>query len=132
MTLYKKISALAVSIIFASSIFAQGDGPRSYMLSPVEVFGINAKWLNMDQNMLPASYIYIESADLKVNVFPTTLFSNFGIKNRFAQAQFMLNPGKVKGDLNTELKLPLTGLSASGFSDGFVASYQVRNPFPMI
>ncbi len=118
-----KLWLILITIIFSFSlnrVVAQGDGPRSYLLAPKGVTGISAKWLNLNQNLLPGSNILIESADLEVNIFPTTFFHNFRIKNRFAQVQFMLNPGNVKGSLISNQDLPFDNISADGFSDGFV------------
>jgi hypothetical protein len=35
--------------------WAQGDGPRSFLLSPKGVTDINAKWLSLSQNLIPAA-----------------------------------------------------------------------------
>ena len=86
-------------IIFLIGIFflgpianSQGDGPRSYLLGPKGILGINPKYLGLNQNLVPSGNIYLTDSDINVNVFPTTIFYNFGLGNRFAQVQFMLIP----------------------------------------
>ncbi|HMQ67731.1 MAG TPA: transporter [Ignavibacteria bacterium] len=113
-----------VLIIFCICSFgqvnAQGDGPRAFMLAPKGVAGINAKWMNLNQNFLPGSNILVESANLDINVFPVTLFYNFGIADHYAQALFMFNPGKATGSITSNLNIPYDNQSVTGFSDGFL------------
>ena len=72
--------------------FSQGDGPHAYMLIPKGVTGVNAKWLNLKQNIITPN-IFVPGADIAVDVFPITLFHTFSLGGRYAQAYFMLNPG---------------------------------------
>ena len=105
------------------AVHAQGDGPRSFLLAPKSVWGLNAKWLNLHQNIAPGN-ILVPGADIAVDVFPITFFHTFSIKGRFAQAYVMVNPGSGTASatgLPAELPLPTTSLNASGLSDGFVA-----------
>ncbi|MFZ1320173.1 MAG: hypothetical protein WAT71_01320 [Ignavibacteria bacterium] len=120
----KKVSITCVLVLFlvlTNSVLvnAQGDGPRAFLLAPKGVIGVNAKWLNLDQNFLPGSNILLETADLKINVFPTTLFYNFGLADHYMQAMFMFNPGKATGSITSDVNLPYTNLNATGYSDGF-------------
>jgi len=113
-------------IIFLSSVsgFAQGDGPRSFILLPKDVWAVNARWLGMDQNINPTGTILVPKAEIKVDVFPITLYRTFSIAGRFAQVSVMVNPGSVSGsaiDVPPAIPLPNTSISADGFSDGFVA-----------
>ena len=108
-------------LLFTITASSQGDGPRSYLLSPKGVLGANPKYLSLNQNLVPAGNIYLTDSDIKVNVFPTTLFYNFGLGNRFAQVQFMFNPANASGKIVTDQDETFTGLNSSGFSDGFVA-----------
>ncbi|MGL6268773.1 MAG: hypothetical protein ACRC2O_12655, partial [Chitinophagaceae bacterium] len=89
----KKIKAFIFTMAFLTSVFAQGDGPRSYLLAPKGVTGINAKWLNLSQNLIPAGTALIPGAEIKVDVFPVTLFHTFSLGGRFAQVIGMVNPG---------------------------------------
>jgi len=101
----------------------QGDGPRSFLLAPKGVSGISAKWLNLSQNLIPAGTALIPNADIKVDVFPTTLFHTFSLGGRIAQAYFMFNPGSATAGTSVGPPIgPIPGneLSATGFSDGFV------------
>lgn len=105
-------------------VFAQGDGPRSFMLLPKGVTGVNARWLGMNQNLNASGTILIPRAEIKINVFPITAFQTFSLGGRFAQASVMVNPGSVTAsakEVPPVLPLPTTSVKASGLSDGFVA-----------
>jgi hypothetical protein len=102
---------------------AQGDGPRSYLLLPKGVTGVNVRWLGMDQNLNPTGTILIPKAEVNVNVFPITAFHTFSLAGRFAQVYLMVNPGTVTAsakEVPPVFPLPTTSVSAGGFSDGFV------------
>jgi hypothetical protein len=116
------ISATIISL--SGSVYAQGDGPRSWLFSPIGLWGVNAKWIDMNQNLLPTGNILVKDAKIKVDVFPTTFFHTFGIKGRFAQVLFMVNPGSASGRLvpsTPSIPISQLHLSASGFSDGFLS-----------
>jgi hypothetical protein len=113
-----------LTLINASAIFAQGDGPRSFILLPKGLFAVNARWLGMNQNMNATGTILIPKAEVKVNVFPITLYHTFSLAGRFAQVSLMVNPGSVSAsalDVPPVVPLPTNKISAGGFSDGFVA-----------
>jgi hypothetical protein len=117
----KRVFILSVFLIFSVISFSQGLGARSYLLAPKDVWGVNAKWLTMNQNFVPAGNIFIPGADISVNVFPTTLFHTFSLGGHFAQAYVMINPGSATAmALGVPTTLPTDKLEASGFSDGFV------------
>lgn len=105
-------------------VFAQGDGPRSFILLPKDVWAVNARWLAMNQNLNSTGTILVPKAEVKVNVFPITLYRTFSLAGRFAQVSVMVNPGSVSASaLNVPpvIPLPRTTINASGLSDGFVA-----------
>jgi len=77
------------------SLMAQGDGPRSFMLLPKGVTGVNVRWLGMNQNLNPTGTILIPESEVKINVFPITAFHTFSLAGRFAQVYLMVNPGNV-------------------------------------
>jgi hypothetical protein len=100
---------------------AQGDGPRSYLLNPKGLWGINPRAIHLNQNILPSGNILVTQADINVNVFPTTAFHSFGIKGRFAQVQFMFNPANASGTVTTiDTGFQTPQLKTKGFSDGFI------------
>jgi hypothetical protein len=102
--------------------FAQGDGPRTWLLAPKGIWGVDAKWINLDQNIVPAGNLFIPTAAIKVNVFPITLFHTFSIGGHFAQAMFNFVPGTANGNVYPPLpNIPNTTFKANGYSDGFVA-----------
>lgn len=113
-----------ITLSSAAVVFAQGDGPRSFLLLPKGVFGVNARWLGMNQNMNATSTILVPKAEIKINVFPITLYHTFSLAGRFAQVSLMVNPGSISASaLNVPpvIPLPTNKISTSGFSDGFVA-----------
>lgn len=110
----------ALLLICALSSKAQGDGPRSHLLAPTGIWGLNPKYLNLDQNILPAGNILVEGANFKIDVAPITFFHTFSIGNRFAQALVMINPGHVTATLDPSQSLPIESLETGGLSDGFV------------
>jgi hypothetical protein len=102
---------------------SQGDGPRSFLLAPKGVSGVNAKWLNLSQNLIPAGTVLIPDADVKVDVFPITLFHTFSLGGRIAQAYVMFNPGSATAGTSIGPPIgpiPINKISANGFSDGFI------------
>lgn len=119
------IMLFSITLLFtASPAIAQGDGPRSFMLLPKGVTGVNARWLGMNQNLNPSGTILIPKAEIKINVFPITAFQTFSLGGRFAQVSLMVNPGSVTAsakEVPPVLPLPTTSVTASGLSDGFVS-----------
>jgi hypothetical protein len=117
--------ATAVLLGLASNYtLAQGDGPRAYLLAPKGVTGINAKWLNLSQNFIPAGSAFVPGADIKVNIFPTTVFQTFAVGGRMAQVYAMINPGSAtaRAKIGPPIgPIPVNELQASGLSDGLVA-----------
>lgn len=118
------ILLLAVGVITSLAAFAQGDGPRSFILLPKDVWAVNARWLGMNQNLNPTGTILVPKAEVKINVFPVTLYRTFSLGGRFAQVSLMVNPGSVSASAKIVppvIPLPTKTLKADGFSDGFVA-----------
>lgn len=109
--------------MFTLNNYAQGDGPRSELFAPTGVWGVNAKYLHLEQNLLPAGNILVENADFNINLFPTTFFHTFGIGKQYARVLAMINPGSAtaSANINQNINAPLDALSFNGFSDGFVA-----------
>lgn len=95
--------SLLVCLNFLSlTVLGQGDGPRTMLLVPKNVVGVDVKWLNLRQNLVPAGNIFIPGSDIKVNVVPVTVFYTFGIGGRFAQVYANFVPGKSDGTVNQE------------------------------
>lgn len=101
--------------------YGQGDGPRTFLLAPKGLWGLNPKATFLNQNFLPSGDILIRDADVNVNVVPTTAFHTFSINGRFAQLMLMVNPGSASGSVESDLPgLPAPHVNASGFGDGFL------------
>jgi len=120
----KEISFLIICIIFSQSIIAQGDGPHAYLLAPKNVSGISAKWMSMNQNIIPAGTGLVPEAEIKVNVFPTGFFHTFSLGGRFAQVLAVVTPGSATASalaVPPSFPIPKTSIDASGLSDGFLS-----------
>ena len=118
--------SLIVLFLLTLSIqsFAQGDGPRAYLLAPKGVTGINVKWMNMGGNLIPSGSVLIPGADISANIFPTTIFHTFSIGGRFAQVYGMIPKGSstAKARIGPPIgPVPVNEISAKGISDGFLA-----------
>ena len=112
---------LLVLILKTGVSIAQGDGPRTFLLAPKGLWGINSKATFLSQNFLPSSDILISDADIQVNVVPTTFFHTFSLGGRFAQAMVMVNPGSAIGKVVPDPPgVPSAEIEATGFADGFV------------
>lgn len=122
--------SLGLAILLFASLFrgrGQGDGPRAGLLAPKGLWGVNPKYLNLEQNLAPAGNILVEGSEFKIDVFPITFFHTFGIGNRYARVLAMVNPGSGSVKIDPENNLPgvpsemIPELYFSGLSDGFVA-----------
>lgn len=100
---------------------AQGDGPRAHLLAPTGVWAVNPKYLDLDQNFLPSGNILVKEADIAVSLFPITFVHSFGINGRLARVFVMANPGSLTAKLDARSYDFSGSISASGFSDGFLA-----------
>ena len=107
-------------LLLSTRLDAQGDGPKSHLLAPKGIWGVNPKYLNLDQNMVPAGNILVQDADIKVDVFPTTFFHTMEVGGRFAQLLFMVNPGTANGSIDSDTTVLDRSIKTNGFSDGFV------------
>lgn len=117
-------AVITITLLLSSIyLYSQGDGPRAHLQSPIGVWAINPKYLHLDQNLLPNGNILVKNANINVDVFPTTLVHTFSIKGKFARVFGMINPGSLTATGNFEANSIQTSkeLSASGFSDGFIA-----------
>lgn len=108
-------------MLYSLAANAQGDGPRTFLLAPKDVTGINAKWMSMHQNLIPSGTIMIPKADIDVDVFPITLFHTFSLGGRFAQAYANIIPGSAtaKTSIGPPIgPIPVNKISTSGLADG--------------
>ena len=115
---FKQLIAFVFCALLCFQCASQGDGPRSNLLSPKGLWGVNAKWINMNQNITPSGNILLKDADIKVNVFPIAVFHTFQIKGQLAQITALIVPGKTTGTLYAQNQS--LSSSASGISDGFL------------
>lgn len=109
---------LTILILFHIEInYAQGDGPRSFLLAPKGIWGINPKYLYLNQNLTPSGNILVKNADFTINVLPTTFLHTFSIGGNYARVFAMASPGWVNATLEAN---SATKIKAKGFSDGFI------------
>ena len=99
---------------------AQGDGPESHFLKPQKMWGLNFKYLNLNQNMSVNGDILTPNLNLEINAFPITLFHVFSIKGQHAEVVAMMNPTSISSRFKAAPSLSDRTNSKSGFSDGFV------------
>ena len=118
----KRYFLVILSVLLSSGqLIAQGDGPRTFLLAPKGLWGVNPKATFLSQNFLPSGDILIKEADINVNVVPTTLFHTFSLGGRFAQAMVMINPGAANGTVAPDSTgVPSPEIDATGFADGFL------------
>lgn len=117
------ICLLIASFIYGEGSYAQGDGPRSFLLLPKGVTGVNVRYLGLQQNLNATGTILIPKASVNVDVYPITAFHTFSLAGRFAQLYVMVNPGSVLAsakEVPPVIPLPQTSVKATGLSDGFV------------
>lgn len=114
------VGALLLCLFIPILCNAQGDGARSQLLAPRDVWGVKVTWIHLNQNLLPSGNILETGSQVQVDVFPSTLFHTFSIKNRFAQFMFTAVPGSARARFNTDTSQPTEVFEASGFGDGFV------------
>ena len=112
----KTILKFSFLLFFLTSLtYSQvGDGPESHFLKPQKMWGLNAKYLNLTQNVSLNGDYFNPSLDLDVNSFPITLFHVFTIKGQHAEIVGMMNPTNISFITDNNSR------KYSGFSDGFV------------
>jgi hypothetical protein len=97
-----------------------GDGPESHFLKPQKMWGLNFKYINLNQNVsLNGEYIN-PGLDLEVNSFPITLFHVFSIKGQHAEIIGMMNPTSITSALDLADPLEDRFFDKTSFSDGFI------------
>ena len=105
---------------FSGNIQAQGDGPESHFLKPQKMWGLNFKYLNLQQNMSANGDILTPNLDLKINSFPITLFHVFSIKGQHAEVIAMMNPTSISSRFILADRLNERSYDKTAFSDGFI------------
>ena len=100
--------------------YSQGDGPESHFLKPQKMWGLNIKYLNLNQNMSVNGDILTPNLNLEINSFPITLFHVFSIKGQHAEIVAMMNPSSISSSLDLPNPIKDRFFDKSAFSDGFV------------
>jgi hypothetical protein len=117
-----KFTLQTLILVFMTTFFAfgQADGPESHFIKPQKMWGLNFKYLYLNQNLSVNGDILTPNLDLEINSFPITAFHVFSIKGQHAEVVAMINPTSISSNSS----FPLLGISnedcKSGFSDGFV------------
>lgn len=119
--LHLKLSSFLLLVF--SGMSAQ-DGPRSTLLIPKGVVGLNARWMGMKQNLDATGSILIPGSQTNINVYPITAYATFSLFGQFAQLSAMGGPGDVSAKA-TDFRFQFVPieklkLNASGWQDGYV------------
>jgi hypothetical protein len=112
---------LAILFLYCGQNFAQGDGPRSALITPKGLSGVSVKWLNMHQNFVPSGTIFTPDASVTVNAVPVAFFHSFALGKNIAQVLLAVVPGQTSGFIQSQNSPdPAIRFKASGFADGFI------------
>jgi hypothetical protein len=77
--------AISLLCFLPGRLFAQGEGPRTYLHVPLGTTLLVPSYLSISSNFNPAQDILIEGADISAHVFPVTFVPTFSIGGRLAQ-----------------------------------------------
>ena len=86
---------ILLCIVIIPLLQAQGDGPESHFIIPQKIWGLNFKYLNLNQNMSVNGDILTPLLNLEINAFPITVFHVFSIKGQHAEVIAMMNPTSI-------------------------------------
>ncbi len=117
-----KLILQTLVLVFITTFFAfgQGDGPESHFIKPQKMWGLNFKYLYLNQNLSVNGDILTPNLDLEINSFPITAFHVFSIKGQHAEVIAMMNPTSISSTFKVAPSLTNRDNCKSGFSDGFV------------
>jgi hypothetical protein len=110
---------------------AQGEGPRVYTLSPVEINAVSLTWMDLSSNFNFSQTILVEDADLASDIWALNYNRFFSVGGRFAELWVTGIWGSIEGDIvvgddppalipfppGTTVNVP----KESGFADPYVA-----------
>ncbi len=111
-----KVVLVMVLICTVRYSFAQGDGPKTMLLTPKNFTVVNPVYMRLTSNINTATNIRVNDAKLTMDVVPFSVLYSFAIKHQFAQVFFTPNWVNIDGKVN-EMDTP----NVSGFGDPFVA-----------
>lgn len=118
----RNYSFIIILSLISLAGYSQGDGPHAYLLTPKGVTGASAKWLYLDQNILPVD-ILTPGANIKVNILATSFSHSFSIGGRYAKAFLLIRMGAASAiatSVPPAFPIPVgTVIKARGFTDGF-------------
>ncbi len=123
-------TALACLVLISSTLIvpaqaeAQMEGPRVYLLAPVNMNVLVGTYMDMSSNFNFSGTILVKDADISSDIGVLTYMRYFSIGNHFAQLWVAPVWGKVGGSLDLDggmgpesINIP----SISGFADPYVA-----------
>ena len=120
-----RFSVCAVALLIAIQILsaraqAQGEGPRVYLLAPVDFNAVSVTYMDMSSNMNFAGNILIPEAKVNSDVYAVNYNRFFSIGDRFSELWVTGVFGSVDGQVNGT---PLGTLSTeeSGSGDPYIA-----------
>lgn len=92
---------LLLPLVLLSRAEAQGEGPRVYLLAPVDFNAFSATYMDLSSNMNFAGNILIEGADVNSDVLALNYNRFFSIGDRFAELWVTGIFGTVDGNVDT-------------------------------
>ncbi len=121
-TLNQFWKSVFIPIIFfppSHLIHAQGLGPRTNLLSPIEVSGVAVQYVNLHQNISPST-IFSEQTTFEVNMLAVQGFHTFKLKNQFAQVVAAIIPSYSDLKLTENGSNESISFSSNGLADGYI------------
>jgi hypothetical protein len=91
------VLACGLGLLWPSTAAAQGEGPRVYLLSPVDVNALSATWMDLSSNFNFSQTILIEDADIGSSVYAVNYNRFFSVGDRFAEIWATWIWGSVDG-----------------------------------
>ena len=115
---------ICLTLIIPAQVEAQMEGPRVYLLAPVDMNVLVGTYMDMSGNLNFSGTILVKDADISADISVLTYMRYFSIGNHFAQLWVAPVWGKVGGSLGLDggigpesINIP----SISGFADPYVA-----------
>jgi hypothetical protein len=122
---------MILTLLAAQGATAQGEGPRVYLLSPVDLNALSLTWMDLSSNFNFSQTILIEDADIESEVLALNYNRFFSLSGRFAEIWVTGIWGSVRGDIQVGPDPPpivpfppgswVTFPKESGLADPYVA-----------
>ena len=88
-----------MTLLGSAPAAAQGEGPRVYLLSPVDINALSLTWMDLSSNFNFSQSILIEDADVRSDIWALNYNRFFSVGGRFAEIWATGIWGSVEGDI---------------------------------